>query len=142
MYKVLIAVDGSEAARRAILAAAALAKQVPGLQAILVHARDWPMLYGDLPPLEYEALDRAQAKAQATLLEAALGAARQAGLSDCAVEPASGQPAAEIVRIARERDVDQIVMGTHGRGAFGNLILGSVAQRVVHLAAVPVLLVK
>jgi nucleotide-binding universal stress UspA family protein len=33
-------------------------------------------------------------------------------------------------------------MGTHGRGAVGSLLIGSVAQRVVHLAKVPVLLVK
>jgi nucleotide-binding universal stress UspA family protein len=53
-----------------------------------------------------------------------------------------GEPAAEIVRLADERGVDQIVMGTHGRGAVVSLFLGSVAQRVVHLSKVPVLLVK
>jgi nucleotide-binding universal stress UspA family protein len=37
---------------------------------------------------------------------------------------------------------DMILIGTHGRSALGGLFLGSVAQRVVHLAAVPVLLVK
>ena len=50
--------------------------------------------------------------------------------------------AQEIVRVAEERDVDQIVMGTHGRGAVGSLLLGSVAQRVVHQTKVPVLLVR
>ena len=33
-------------------------------------------------------------------------------------------------------------MGTHGRGAVGSLLIGSVAQRVLHLAGVPVLLVR
>jgi nucleotide-binding universal stress UspA family protein len=53
-----------------------------------------------------------------------------------------GGPATEIVRVANERGVDQIVMGTHGRSAAGGLFIGSVSQRVVHLAKMPVLLVK
>jgi nucleotide-binding universal stress UspA family protein len=50
--------------------------------------------------------------------------------------------ASEIVRAATEARVDQIVLGTRGMGAMGGLFLGSVAQRVVHQANVPVLLVK
>ncbi|TDP64115.1 universal stress protein [Roseateles toxinivorans] len=50
--------------------------------------------------------------------------------------------APEILRAATEAGVDQIVMGTRGIGALGSVLIGSVAQRVVHLAAVPVLLVK
>lgn len=59
-------------------------------------------------------------------------------------EPARayGVIANEIVRIANERQVDQIAMGTRGMGAMGNMILGSVAQRVIHQSAVPVLLTK
>jgi nucleotide-binding universal stress UspA family protein len=38
--------------------------------------------------------------------------------------------------------VDQIVMGTHGRGSVGRLLMGSVATKVIQLADVPVLLVK
>ena len=46
------------------------------------------------------------------------------------------------MRLAAERGVDCIVMGTRGMNALGGLLLGSVAQRVVHLASVPVMLVK
>jgi nucleotide-binding universal stress UspA family protein len=53
-----------------------------------------------------------------------------------------GEAAAEIVRAADECGAEVIVLGTRGRGSLGSLFLGSVAQRVVHLAAVPVLLVK
>ena len=41
-----------------------------------------------------------------------------------------------------ERAIDQIVIGTHGRNALAGLLMGSVAQRVVHLVSMPVLLVK
>jgi nucleotide-binding universal stress UspA family protein len=53
-----------------------------------------------------------------------------------------GLPAQEIVRAATEVHADLIVMGTRGMSSLGGLLLGSVAQRVVHLAAVPVLLAK
>lgn len=52
-----------------------------------------------------------------------------------------GRPSREIVRFARERGVDCIVMGTHGRGGIDRLILGSVAERVVRTAPVPVVTV-
>ncbi|WP_333839089.1 universal stress protein [Pelomicrobium sp.] len=53
-----------------------------------------------------------------------------------------GDPAEMITRFARERGCDQILMGTRGLGAIGSLLLGSVATKVIHLADVPVLLVK
>jgi len=51
----------------------------------------------------------------------------------------STAPALAIVDYAREHAIDLIVMGTHGRGPLGHLILGSVAERVVRLAPCPVL---
>jgi len=53
-----------------------------------------------------------------------------------------GLAAAEITAYAVEHDCDAIVMGTRGMGAVGSLVMGSVAQKVVHLAPVPVTLVK
>lgn len=53
-----------------------------------------------------------------------------------------GAPSEEIVRYAREADCDLIVMGTHGRGGINRLLLGSVAERVVRTASVPVLTVR
>lgn len=53
-----------------------------------------------------------------------------------------GEPAEAIVRTARRLKCPAIVMGTRGMGAAGNLLMGSVANKVVHLAKVPVTLVK
>ena len=57
-------------------------------------------------------------------------------------EVTRGDPAEEILRIAAEREVDLIVMTTHGRGAFGRWFFGSVADRVARSSAVPVLLMR
>jgi nucleotide-binding universal stress UspA family protein len=45
----------------------------------------------------------------------------------------------EIVRYAKERDIDLIVMGTHGRGFVAHMLMGSVAEKVVRKAPCPVL---
>ena len=52
-----------------------------------------------------------------------------------------GTPSTEIVRYTREKPVDVVVMGTHGRGGIDRLLLGSVAERVVRKSAVPVVTV-
>jgi len=53
-----------------------------------------------------------------------------------------GDPAAEIVRVADEREVDLIVVSTHGRTGLGRIIFGSTAEAVVRHAICPVLVVK
>jgi nucleotide-binding universal stress UspA family protein len=55
---------------------------------------------------------------------------------------ADGQPARQIVRMARSRSADLIVVGTHGRTGFTRLVLGSVAARVVATAHCPVVTVR
>lgn len=58
------------------------------------------------------------------------------------VDVATGNPADAIVRVARERGVHLIVMGTHGRTGLQHVLLGSVAEKVVRLAHCPVLTVR
>ena len=58
------------------------------------------------------------------------------------VAVAVGRPAETIVRLARERNADLIVMATHGRTGLEHVVMGSVAEKVVRLAPCPVLTVK
>ena len=62
---------------------------------------------------------------------------------DVAVRVAStpGDPAREILRYARDHAIDLIVVGTHGRGGWSRVLLGSVADRVLRGATCPVLAV-
>ena len=53
-----------------------------------------------------------------------------------------GVPSEEILKAARKHKAHLIVMGTHGHGLLGRMLMGSVAQRVVADSPVPVLLVK
>ena len=53
-----------------------------------------------------------------------------------------GHPFDQILAMSRDKQVDLIVMGTHGRTGFEHVMLGSVAERVVRLASCPVMTVK
>ncbi|HZZ27278.1 MAG TPA: universal stress protein [Pirellulales bacterium] len=48
----------------------------------------------------------------------------------------------EIIRYAREKNIDLLVLGTHGRGPIAHMLLGSVAEKIVRKAPCPVLTVR
>jgi nucleotide-binding universal stress UspA family protein len=55
---------------------------------------------------------------------------------------AHGEAAAEIVRVAKDRNVDLIVVSSHGRTGLGRILFGSTAEAIVRHASCPVLVVK
>ena len=57
----------------------------------------------------------------------------------CTTEVRHGSPADQLVAAARERTAGLLVVGTTGRGTAGRLLLGSVADRVLHSSEIPVL---
>lgn len=75
---------------------------------------------------------------------AKLRAEKGAGAVEIEVEVCVRQdaPADGILAEAKERNVERITVGTHGRKGLSHLLLGSVAERIVRLAQVPVLVVK
>lgn len=146
MLKILIAVDGSESANRAIDAVGKMAKSSLELEAILVCVRTGailePLFFTDYNVVTIKKLDTEQEAQQTSVLNNATEYARALGFKVGEPVRAYGDIASEIVRTANERQVDQIAMGTRGMGALNSLLLGSVAQRVIHHSTVPVLLVK
>ena len=142
MLKILMAVDGSEPAGRALETVARLAREGLQLQLWLLNVRELPVYYGELPALNVADIEDALLQQQERVLAEAKARAEQLGLVVAALERAVGPAGPEIVRVATEHSVDQVVMGTHGRGALGRLFLGSVAQRVLHGWSGPLLLVR
>ena len=141
MFKVLIAVDGSAPSIRALPAVGRLALESVRLEVTLLCVSGCVALVGESAMgTEYGHLvARAH---QSRVLEQATAQARLDGLPVRQVLASTGMVAEEIVRVAEAEGVDQIVMGAHGRKCNGHYPLGSVAQRVLQLATVPVVLVR
>jgi len=55
---------------------------------------------------------------------------------------AMGEPATQIIKLAREEPIELIAMATHGHGLVGDIVYGSTADKVRHSVEVPVLLLK
>lgn len=142
MLKILIAVDGSERANHAIEAVARMAHASIELEVLLLCVSPEPIFYGDYSAATIQQIEEDQKIQQNTILTNAMELARVHGLTVGETIRAYGVIANEIVRVAKDRQVDQIAMGTRGMGAVGNVLMGSVAQRVVHHSPVPVLLAK
>lgn len=139
--RILVPVDGSAGARRAVRHAAQLARRA-GAELHLVNIQPPMPLYGPvrtlMPEPQYYAACEALAK---KALNPALSRLRRAGVTHRA-HVRYGEPGKTIAGEARRLKCASIVMGTRGHGALGSLVLGSVATKVVHLAEVPVTLVK
>jgi nucleotide-binding universal stress UspA family protein len=141
MKKFLVPVDGSDTSRRALRYAAALARKT-GAALHIVHAHEEPIYYGELsvyvPRGRFEKLQHDYSR---SVLDAAAQRMKGTGVH-YTTEVLVGPIGTTIARCARSLKCDGIVMGTRGMGAVGNLVMGSVATKVLHHASVPVTLVK
>ncbi|MDP1567186.1 MAG: universal stress protein [Polaromonas sp.] len=142
MLKILIAVDGSEHADRAIEAVGHMARSSVQLEATLLSVSPKPLIYGGPSEATLKKFEEEQKKQQTATLEKAMAHARAQGLTPGEPARAHGAIAHEIVRVAKDQQFDQIVMGTRGMGAITGILMGSVSQQVVSLSPLPVLLVK
>lgn len=142
MMKILIPIDGSENALRAL-------RQV-------VDSRDW---YREQPELHLLNVQLPVASGAVKMfisaeqlrdyyedegqkvLQAARAVIQPTGLPFHA-RVAVGDIAATLVQYGRDNGCGMIVMGTRGMGALGNMLLGSVATKVIHLTSLPVMLIK
>jgi nucleotide-binding universal stress UspA family protein len=140
--KLLVAFDGSESATRALEYAIDLTRKVGSAELVLVNVHPEPTVYGEIQV--YVSEERAadlQRKHSEGLLKPAMERAAAAGVP-ASSEILVGDIAEKLAQRAKELGCYGIVMGTHGMSAIENLLVGSVATKVVHMAEVPVTLVK
>ncbi len=142
MYtKILLPLDGSSLAERAVSHAAEIARGTSA-ELILLQVVHDPL--ADAPEAGQQEESRAVAEVSALALEylqrIAASLAADGIKARCAV--LEGEPAAAILGLAHDENVDAIVMSTHGRSGFSKLIMGSVAEKVALTTKRPVMLVK
>ena len=138
---ILVPTDFSEYADDALDYAIELAKALQARLTFLHVIHLTPMTMGEIgtsglvPYLEDIETDAQQR------MEVLLNRVHQAGLEgDTSI--VQGIPFQAIVDMAGNKDVDMIVMGTHGRTGLTHVLMGSVAERVVRLAPCPVLVTR
>lgn len=140
MRKILVPVDGSEHALRAVAHVARLHEGRGEVSVHLLNVEPAPVEW-QTHGLESEAVRDHLRSLGERKLEAARELLRRAGLPHEA-SVLLGDPAPSIARAAKDLGCDEIVMGTRGLGSVTGLVLGSVATKVVHLVDFPVTLVK
>jgi nucleotide-binding universal stress UspA family protein len=141
MLRILLPVDGSENALRAVdhaIKKAAWYKEPPEIHLLNVQHP----LHGEVGMF----LDADQVRAfhhdeGAKALASARELLDKAGIPYL-VHIGVGNSAEVIVQYAKEKACDQIIMSARGLGSVAALLLGSVATKVIHLSEIPVLLVK
>ncbi|MBX3684934.1 MAG: universal stress protein [Rhodocyclaceae bacterium] len=128
----LVAMDGSENSLRAVSEAARMAARITGCCLHLINVQPWC----SKEAAENELAQRgwtASGEARARLEAEGLG---------WRLHVVMGDPAEQIARLAGQPGFHGIVIGSRGLGVAHNLLLGSVASRVLHLSTLPVLVVR
>lgn len=138
--RICCAIDFADPSRAAMEQGADLAKRFEA-DLLLVHVRVPP------PPAASDVLVSSRGATEAAaeerlgmLEEWRVEAERRSG-RPVRARVLSGDPAAEVLRAAREERCELLVVGTHGRTGLSHLVLGSVAERIARQAACPVLVV-
>jgi nucleotide-binding universal stress UspA family protein len=135
---VLVPTDGSDCASTAADHAIDLAVATNGAVHI-IHVVDLGVVWDDVTAgTVLEALEDAGERA----IDEVVDRAENAGVGTVEASVVSGTPYHAIVEYVDERDVDCVVMGTHGRTGLSRYLLGSVTERVVRLTDVPVVGIK
>jgi len=136
MFKtIVLALDGSEGSRRAIPVAAELARQNGG-RIVIAHVEQHVAGKGGAPIPITEDEIQAEIRKQADKLSTD-GIETSVEMRNVML----GGPAHPIAEIAEEANADLIVAGTHGHSLVAGLLIGSVTQRLLHIARSPVLVV-
>jgi nucleotide-binding universal stress UspA family protein len=153
---ILIGYDGSAAAEHAVREGGELLRGRPALvvvvwkQGLGFELLELPTATIGLPPAKLDIrtaleIDEAMQERAQKLAQKGAGLAREAGFEadGLAVADDVEVPVSEtILKVARERDAQAIVLGAHGHGRAFEMILGSTTRDVVRHAPCPVLVVR
>ena len=138
---VVVPMDFSPAATRALEVAGELCEQGVCGRILLVHGNYIPVELAD-----FAASGGAELTTRISNRAAELLSEQLTGLSDRGISAEyfalQGAPSDVILETVREHGADLVVMGTHGHSGLAHVLLGSVAERVVRTAPCPVLTVK
>jgi nucleotide-binding universal stress UspA family protein len=134
--RILLPVDGSEHSRKAAAVAGDLARRY-GAEVVVLHAREHELTWG--ADIDLESAEEARRLVDEVVRELKDGGTSVRG--EVVRVPLGDVPRA-ILDAAKAEDAGLIVMGTRGLSDWERLLLGSVTHKVVHLADVPVLVVR
>lgn len=146
MYqRILVPVDGSDTANKALVAALQLARDSGGRVRLVHVVEELAYLTGYEQYGGYSGeLISAMRESGNKVLDDAMAIARSAGVpAESQLYDKLGERLAEVVADdARDWNADLVVVGTHGRRGLGRLLLGSGAEQILRLALVPVLVIR
>ena len=141
MKRIVCAFDGSDHSMKAAEQAADLARRF-GAELFLIYVVEPYAPPVDLPGISFVDWGEPHKKAGTRLTaDAAAHLAEKFGVKP-EVEIRVGGPANEVGAFAQDKQADLIVVGSRGLGAVKRMLLGSVADRVVHLSHGPVFVVR
>jgi nucleotide-binding universal stress UspA family protein len=142
MKKILVATDFSDLATAALRSAASLAR-CAGAELVVVYADQFeapPEFTSGQVDAIAAAIEESRERSAAELQRYA-SANVETGVAWRTIV-AEGPPASTILKVAEAEQADMIALGTHGRGGLQRLMFGSVAERVMRNATVPVMTVR
>jgi nucleotide-binding universal stress UspA family protein len=148
MKDILVALDGSEPASRALATAADLAVRYGGVTLHLVHVIPEPMAVSEglKEFARTERVDLPVAVAMSGPGQSIIAAGRASvatkGVHQLVTEVLTGDPVEQLLEYARAQAIDLIVLGRRGVGQLRGLLMGSVSWKINSLAECPVLTVR
>ncbi len=138
LKNILVATDGSDHARKAIGYASDIAAKYKAM-IYLIHVVPPMHSVAEVDVKKLQDIQQTMAK---QIIEEAETEVKKKGVESYQSTILQGQPAREIIEFARKNSVDMIVMGSHGAGKVETLMLGSVSNKVCHLAECTCVTVK
>ena len=142
MLKLLLPIDGSDYSTRAIDYAIARARATrDGAHVHLINVQPQIATPHVKLLVSQDSLDDYYRDESAAVFAPALKKLQDANLP-ATVHSRVGHAVDHIIDCCKAEHCDEIVIGTHGRGGFKGALMGSVAQKVVHAATVPVVLIR